>query len=277
MVELVREVRSRLSGWYDEHEVAEAAIAGLGEGSTGGLDRLAKIIVHLPVGLGPVDRRLVTALAARFDVSLLLGLTGDREADEATDELAERLAPGGPGLAAAPAQLPVGTEVVSAPSADTEVLLAVRGVMQRLRDGVPLERMAVVHGGADPYPRLVHESFLLAGIPTNSAGVRPLSATMVGRTLLGALALPDHEWRREEVIAWLAGGPIRSGGAARALRRLGRRLAQGRHHEWARRVDRAPRAPRVGARRAARHARALRRRRSRAAPAPPRARARSQP
>ena len=72
----------------------------------------------------------------------------------------------------------------------------------------PLERIAVVHGGAEPYPRLLHEAFALAGIPTNGAGVRSLAATMAGRTLLGALALPDHDWRRDDVIGWLSGGPL---------------------------------------------------------------------
>ncbi|HVN50251.1 MAG TPA: PD-(D/E)XK nuclease family protein, partial [Acidimicrobiales bacterium] len=128
-------------------------------------------------------------------------------ADEVAVALAERLAPGRPNVLPTGA-VPSGTAVLSAPSADTEVLMALRGVMQRNRHGTPLERIAVVHGGADPYPRLLHEAFELAGIPTNGPAVRALSATMVGRTLLGALALPDRGWRRDDVIGWLSGGPI---------------------------------------------------------------------
>ncbi len=207
VVRLTRGVRSRLTAWYDEHEAISAAVAGLRDDRGGWARRLGLVIAYLPTTIGPDERDLLTALAEHTNVVVLLGATGDREADQSAIELAARL---GIGEIELPRHAPPsGQRVVSAPSADSEVLLALRGVMQRHRDGVPLERMAVVHGGTDPYPRLLHESFLLAGIPTNGAGVRPLAATMVGRTLLGALALPDHDWRRDEVMAWLSGAPIR--------------------------------------------------------------------
>ena len=204
------DVRRRLAGWYDEHDLIEAALEILTTGPAR-VSELGPVVVHLPEALHPIEERFVVALGQVGEVVAILGTTGDPGADEGTRLLAERLAPG------SPAAFPVGdvasgTEVVNAPSADAEVLVAVRDLMAHHDSGVPLERMALVHGGADPYPRLVHEALEQAAIPNNGAGVRPLSATLVGRTLLGALALPDHGWRREDVVAWISGAPIRAGG-----------------------------------------------------------------
>jgi RecB family exonuclease len=204
---LLVDVRRRLAPWYLDHDVLRAATATVGRDPAGARDRLGRVIVHLPVSLDRDEHELLTALTGALDVVLLIGATGDADADEPAALLAERLA-AGTSSAFPRGAVETATSVTSAPSADTEVLMALRGVMQRNRDGVPLERIAVVHGGIDPYPRLVHEAFELAGIPTNGSGVRTLAATMVGRTLLGALALPDHGWRRDDVIAWLAGGPL---------------------------------------------------------------------
>ena len=68
--------------------------------------------------------------------------------------------------------------------------------------------MAIVHSGSTQYVTLLHTMLRQAGIPFNGGGVRPLSATVAGRILLGALALTDHDWRRGEVAEWLNTGPI---------------------------------------------------------------------
>jgi ATP-dependent helicase/nuclease subunit B len=204
---LVTDVRRRLSPWYLDHDAIVAAADIVERDPRTARAGLGHVLVHLPTTLGIDERRLVRALADALPVVVLVGATGDAAADEPVAELAERLRPGTASTFPA-GEVVSGTAVVASPSADSEALLALRGVMQRNRDGVALERIAVVHGGAEPYPRLLHESFALAGIPTNGAGVRPLASTMAGRTLLGALALPDHEWRRDDVIGWLSGGPL---------------------------------------------------------------------
>ena len=77
----------------------------------------------------------------------------------------------------------------------------------RLRDGVPLERMAVLYGAPEPYARLVHEQLDAAGIPHNGAAVRTLADSALGRGLLGLLALPDRDFQRHDVMRLLATTP----------------------------------------------------------------------
>jgi hypothetical protein len=76
-----------------------------------------------------------------------------------------------------------------------------------MREGVALERMAVVIGNNEPYARLLHDHLELAGIAHNGVSVRTLADSVLGRGLLRLVALPDHEFRRDDVFALLAGVP----------------------------------------------------------------------
>ncbi len=206
VVALVEAMGERLAGWYDEVDLIDSAVAALAPGADAVLEPTGPVLLYLPRAFPPHHERLVRALARRVTVTAVLGVTGVAEADRSAAELLERLG-GGPVEGVLPVGGPSGTAVVSAPAADTEVLVAVRSLLARHRAGVPLDRMAIVHG-AGPYPRLVQESLRRAGIPFNGNGLRALSSTVPGRVLLGLFELVDHDWRREEVMAWLASGPL---------------------------------------------------------------------
>ena len=116
----------------------------------------------------------------------------------------------------------------------------------RLREGVPLERMAVLHGAPEPYARLVHEQLDGAGIPHNGAAVRTLADSVLGRGLLGLLALPDHGFQRHDVMRLLASTPVFRGGRAVPAARWERisraaEIVRG-PEQWQQRLDRYARA-----------------------------------
>jgi hypothetical protein len=144
------------------------------------------------------------------------GLTGTARADRAVLTLAGELdAPVDTAHADAPVVTPThGTRVVSTSDPDDEVRAVVRLVVDAAREGVPLERMAVLYGAPDPYARLVHEQLAAAGIPHNGAAVRTLAGSVLGRGLLGLLALPDRDYHRHDVMALLASVPVRHRGVA---------------------------------------------------------------
>ena len=96
------------------------------------------------------------------------------------------------------------------PDADEEVRTALRGVVEAMRRGVPLERMAVLYGRNDPYARLVGDQLQAAGLPFSGPSARPLTESVLGRFLLGLLGLPGRRYSRQDVMAWLAAAPIRS-------------------------------------------------------------------
>ena len=169
---------------------------------------LGAVVVYLPQELSaPAASLLQRVAAARVPVTVVAGLTGVARADAAV-RAARRAARRRPCADVARSSPTHGTRVVSASDPDDEVRAVVRVVVDALRDGVPLERMAVLYGAAEPYARLVHEQLDAAGIPHNGAAVRTLAESVLGRSLLGLLALPDRDFHRHDVMALLASAPV---------------------------------------------------------------------
>ncbi len=247
VVQMVEEVRARLgSGWYDEGQLIDAVAEHLSgarldaaqsqpslppppppqqqpgparsqsaSSVPGGLDGtdlaavVGAVLVYLPLRLSSVEERFLVALANHVPVTVLVGMTGDDVADETSGNIVDRLSPSdSPFTAVAVGKPLVGTAVRSAPSADAEVRMAVREVMERRRAGTRFEQMAIAHGGSALYDRLVKETLASASIPFNGVSVRPLAATVAGRTLLGIFDLEERGWHRDEVMAWIASGPM---------------------------------------------------------------------
>ena len=68
--------------WYDEGDL----LARAAERARHDLPaRLRRVVVHLPQRLRPLEHRLLAALGEQADVHLLLGVTGDADADAAVD------------------------------------------------------------------------------------------------------------------------------------------------------------------------------------------------
>src|SRR5439155_19210009 len=94
--------------------------------------------------------------------------------------------------------------------ADDEVRAAIRQVLQAAREGVALERIAICYAAPQPYARLCGEFLDAAGIPRNGRATLSLRERVVARTLLGLLALPDHDVSRHDLFGLLAGAPFRT-------------------------------------------------------------------
>jgi hypothetical protein len=217
VVRLHRAARARLvSAWYDEEDLIDAAIETL-QSDASALAALGAVIVHLPERLSRHGGLLLRAVGDGGDLVVLAGRTGDARADAEVALSVRRLAD--PTAAAPVAELaPLAivdaqrTTIVTASDCDEEVRAAVRAVVDAVRAGTPLDRIAILHASPEPYARLAHEQLTAAGIPLNGAAVMPLTARVAGRTLLQLMALPESGFRREDVFAWLAGARLRRDG-----------------------------------------------------------------
>ena len=197
-------------GWYDEQDLMRAALE-LVEGGAPLLAEIGTVLCHLPQRVSTPAHELLRAVANRTDLVVIAGYTGVEKADAPIESTLVRLgeSPSGTrGAGIAPAH---GTAVCSVSDADDEVRSVVRGVVDAMREGVPLEHMAVVFGNAEPYSRLVHDHFEMAGIAHNGVSVRTLADSVLGRALLRLLALPDDGYRRDNVFALLASVPVLDG------------------------------------------------------------------
>ena len=59
-----------------------------------------------------------------------------------------------------------------ASDADDEVRGAVRTVIDAVRDGTSLDRIAVLHASVEPYGRLLHDHLSAAGVATNGSAAQ---------------------------------------------------------------------------------------------------------
>jgi len=209
VVSVIWAVRELAADWFDEVDVLDAATRFLGDADVSSLESLGSVVVYLPSALTAPGARVLRALGARVSCTAVIGTTGDGEADKLAHQLVTALQPTSEPEWGQAGTAPMADEVLSAPTADAELLLVLRDVMARCEAGTPPERIAIVHAGTPQYVTLLHNSLQSAGIPFNGSGIRPLSATVAGRMLLGALSLVEHDWRREDVADWLATGPLR--------------------------------------------------------------------
>lgn len=248
LVRLCRAAADQLApGWYDEVDLAGAAATVLdqGGGPPGGL---GAVVVYLPQRLTRAAGRLLAAAARRSPLTVLAGATGLPGADAEVTASVARIdhgAPHPPPPRTGPAETPAGAgraRLVSTSDPDDEVRAAVRAVVDAVRAGTPLDRMAILYPGADPYARLVHEHLVAAGIPVNGTAVVAVAQRVAGRALLDLLAMADAGFRRQDVFAWLAAAPILHEGRRTPVvtwERLSRQAGVvGGRHEWRQRLDR---------------------------------------
>ena len=171
---------------------------------------LGRVVLYLPQRLDFAALDLLAALTSAVDgFTVLAGSCGDADADGPVAAVVRRLA-GAEAWRPPAVPAPAPTRIVAVPDADEEVRTALRSVVDAMRRGVPLERMAVLYGRNDPYARLLADQLRAAGLPFSGPSARPLTESMLGRFLLGLLALPGRRYSRQDVMAWLSAAPIRS-------------------------------------------------------------------
>ena len=205
VVSIHRTVYERLSDqWYDEFDLFDAATEIVTERPALVAER-GHIIVYLPQVITAAGIRLLDAVSVQTPVTVLAGYTGTLGPDALTNEIVTEFVAQPPHMDVAPT---TGSRVVTASDADDEVRTVLRDVMDALVEGVPLEAMAILHGADRPYARLLEEHLSAAGIPHNGAAVRTVDESVVGRTALSLLDLPDRNYRRTDVLGLIASAPI---------------------------------------------------------------------
>lgn len=204
VVRICRHVGEKLKPhWYDGHDLGELAINALKSGSFGDVFQwFGPVIVHLPQRITRSQGSLVAALSEATPTAVIAGLTGNERADGAVVESIGRMsAVLGPAPEISP---PHGQRIITTASADEEVRVAVREVVDAAREGIPLNRIAVLCGGGEPVIRQLHDHLDAAGIQYNGPSGRTLADSLVGRGLLALLNLDDRDFRRDEVFALLS-------------------------------------------------------------------------
>ena len=207
-VKFYQRIAAKLGAFHTEHDLATAAAdrADLVER----LLPFGNVIWYLPAPVtSAVGRFLGEVLRGAPASTVIVGLTGDVAADKPV------LASLGHATVAVPKSLevkvPTADEIVSVTDAPEEVREVFQRILGLIEAGVRLDRIGVFFPTPDPYVRIIEHQLAAAEIPGNGPDPRRLADSVAGRTLLGALGLPDARWRRDRVIDVLSGGPLRFG------------------------------------------------------------------
>ena len=233
-VRLFRRFRERTNGYYHREEMAAAAAEGVVTGAAdAALRDIGSIIFYLPADLSPAETALARALADRGRCSIVLGLTGETEVDEAALDLAKSFSStpkiemgthsgwkkglngAGSGGESSGVDEP-GSEflpdgIVSAPDVREEVRRAVRDMLREARDGTPFHRMAALYRQADPFAHQLRLELSLAGLPMAGPDPSTLKDSTAGRLLIGLLGVIEDDFGRSQLMQWLAEAPVRDG------------------------------------------------------------------
>jgi RecB family exonuclease len=172
-------------------------------------DDATPLIVYLPRRLGPGELRFCRSLAERGLLRVVVGLTGEADADKDAEAILAALGGTTDGV-----NVPTpGAETRALPDAEEEARYAVRRILDHIErhPGTPVDRLAVAYRAATPYARLISEQLTAAGLPHHAPRQRTLAQTVPGRTLLGLLDLPAAQFSRVAVLDWIRDCPVRDG------------------------------------------------------------------
>jgi len=205
VVRVRRAVRAAVEAtWFEEADLMAAAGQAIAAGSAV-TDDLGTVVVYLPQDLSYPAAALLRSVVTRAAMEVVAGRTGAEQADADVDRALHRL--GLSPLSDVVAR-PAVSAIVSVSDAEEEVRSAVQRVIAAARDGVALERTALLYPSDQPYARIVAEQLDAAGIAWNGRGMRPLDERMLGRWLLDLLALPDVRYARPAVLGLVTGAPV---------------------------------------------------------------------
>ncbi len=233
--------------FFDEEDLLESACSVLeADGSV--LESFGAVIVYLPERLSRHGARLLATVGTRQALRVVAGTTGDHAADAEVLSSLNRLfddatVPTPPESGALKEVVSAErTRLVSTSDPDEEVREAVRAVVDAVRAGTPLDRIALLYATREPYARLLHDQLRAAGIAYNGSSVLTPAMRVAGRTILGLLGLAGRNMRREDVFAWLSGARLLHDGRwipVGAWERISRDagVVAGRD-DWDRRLDR---------------------------------------
>ncbi len=212
-----RAITRHLDGFHTEHDLATAAAerADLGER----VASLGHVVWFLPAPVTPaVGRFLDRVLHEASGSSVVLGLTGVAEADEPVLRSAEAAGVVRPTTRAldAVARPATAGRIISVTDASEEVRVVAGRILELAAgdpslgtgDPIPLHRIGIFYPSSDPYVRIIEQQLAASGIVANGPDPRRLRDSVAGRTLLAALALPGERWRRDRVMALVAGAPV---------------------------------------------------------------------
>ncbi|MGI9646352.1 MAG: PD-(D/E)XK nuclease family protein, partial [Ilumatobacteraceae bacterium] len=211
LLAILDDARARVAAnHHDEDELVDAALALVSEPAVAA--RVGSLVVHLVDDVSPALLRLLAALSSLVPTRVVMGLTGDHDADARARALIDALSPTASVAHRDPSPV---TRLIEAADPDEEVRAVVREVAAGVDQGRRLDRVAVLYPVPDPYLRTLHDQLDAAGLAHNGPAGHPLADAVVGRLVRSLLAQvqaaaddPRHLLGRQQLVDIISAAPI---------------------------------------------------------------------
>ncbi len=171
------------------------------------------IVFYLVSDFSPGEIDLVTALSEVKQCAMILGLTGESDADTKARSTASRLHQT-LHQAESTEESKRGSysihHMLIAPDAQEEIRWVVRHIIREAEEGLSFHRMAVLYRQSDPYGFLIHNQLRFAGIPVSGTDSTKLKDTPAGKLLIYLLAIIECDFTRDSVMRWIAETPVKT-------------------------------------------------------------------
>ena len=213
----LRQVRER--GYFPPAELPQLAVAALADQWPTG--REPAVIYYLPRRMSVGDVQLAQGLLDRGKCQVIVGFTGDEDADSPARELLGKLrqlplSEADGTIGASPLEQKAAADtltIVATPDPEEEVRTVIRRIVASAE---PFHRTAIVYRQENPYASLLRQELEFAHIPFSGNDYRRLADTPSGLLLLGIVdlaarinATPEGGIERERLIDWITSTPVR--------------------------------------------------------------------
>ena len=209
IVELYEAFREHTKGYYTSEDIAAAAAESVRGGHASMLSDLGSVIVYLAHNFSRGEEQMLDALMSARSCAVVLGVTGDEEADDTVRRMAESFSCPVHQERAARSTPDDALLLSIAPDAREEIRSIARDIAADAHRGVPFHRMAVLYWQQEPYATLIAEQFALAEVPMSGPQPQKLADTTIGRMVGGVVNLADGGLSRDDVMRWLTSCPIK--------------------------------------------------------------------
>ena len=212
--ESYRRFRERVREYYGGEDLAMAAAGAVGAGQADSTLRdLGLVVFFLVQEFTSGQLAMVQALGKANRSAVVLGLTGESDADEGAALTATKLTKHFTLASSSDAHdhdIRV-DGILSASDMREETRWVARRVLALAGEDVPFHRMAILYRQAVPYASQLRTELGMAGIPMAGPDPTLLRDTPAGRLLLGLLDVVESDFSRSSLMQWIAEAPVRAG------------------------------------------------------------------
>ena len=195
--------------YFSSEYLYEKVCTKIVESSDLRINSVGKLIFYLPSNLSVAQVKMVDALPVKFETEILVGLTGDVNADTRQKEFIKGISGN---FQLVKQRINVDhtnsqKKVFVASDPRLEAKWVISDILMKSENN-PFRSVAIFYPKADPYQKIFHQEMRISGIPFVGPSSKKFGDFAVGNALKSMLQIISSDYDRKFVMAWLSNCPV---------------------------------------------------------------------